>query len=90
MEIMLPPNMWFQDLVCKAVRDLGGSADTDAIYEKAVEIGRFSDEQLALPAPGDRAQPQSRVHSEISSALSRAKADGRLDNPSDGVWVSVG
>jgi len=87
---MLPPKVWFQDLVCKAVRDLGGSAEREAIYEKAIEIGQFSDEQLAIPPPpGNQANLPSKVHFEISFALSDAKTAGRLDNPSRGVWVSV-
>lgn len=89
MEVMLPPNLWFQDLVCKAVRDLGGTADREAIYEQAIEIGQFSEEQLAIPGPESQPDLPSKVHSEISAALRTAKADGRLENPSDEVWVSV-
>jgi hypothetical protein len=88
MEVMLPPSVWFQDLVCKAVRDLGGSARTEEIYEKAIELGQFAEEQLAVPAP-DGADFPSKVHAEMSSALTRAKADGRLDSPDDEIWLSV-
>ena len=89
MEVMLPPSVWFQDLVCKAVRDLGGSARTQEIYTKAIEIGQFAEEQLAIPAPEDEADLPSKVHAEILSALRVAKADARLDNPSDEEWTSI-
>jgi hypothetical protein len=91
MEVGLPPSLWFQDLVCKAVRDLGGSAANEAIFEKAIEIGQFSEEQLALlPPPDEDGGLASRVHFEILAALRQAAADARLAAAGDDGWTTAG
>jgi hypothetical protein len=45
----LPPNDWFHDLVIRALINLGGEAERQAIYHRARKLADFSPAQRAVP-----------------------------------------
>jgi restriction endonuclease Mrr len=86
-EGLIPPNDWFQDLVVRTLVDLGGQAERQTIYRRARELANFTEAQRAVPPPpGNNATLPDRIEFELSFALSKLKAAGRLEHPSRGVW----
>jgi hypothetical protein len=83
----LPSSDWFQDLVIRALINLGGEAERQAIYRRARKLADFSPAQRAVPPPPrNRGGFHDRIGFELSLALSHLKAAGRLDNPRRGLW----
>jgi len=70
----------------QALRELGGSATIEELYNKVVEIMGFSDEQLEIIHDPERGS-----HTEIEYRLawtrSYLKKYGLLENSSRGVWA---
>jgi restriction system protein len=66
-----------------AVRALGGSGRIDEINEKAIELGRFTEEQQALL---HGAGPRTELEYRLAWARTLLKWMGVLDNSTRGVW----
>ncbi|MDQ3647202.1 MAG: winged helix-turn-helix domain-containing protein [Actinomycetota bacterium] len=83
----LPSNDWFQELVLRAVRELGGRAHRQEIVQRARDLGHFTEDQLAAPPPpGNSGHFDDKIGFELSFALSHLKAAGQLANPERGYW----
>lgn len=67
----------------EAVRVLGGSGRIDEIDEKAIELGRFTEEQQAVP---HRDGPKMELEYRLAWARSMLKWVGLIDNSVRGVW----
>lgn len=67
----------------EAVRVLGGSGRIDEIDEKAIELGRFTEEQQAVP---HRDGPKMELEYRLAWARSMLKWVGLVDNSVRGVW----
>lgn len=67
----------------EAVRALGGSGRIEEINEKAIELGRFSEEQQAMI---HGAGPRTELEYRLAWARTLLKWMGVLDNSTRGVW----
>lgn len=67
----------------EAVRALGGSGRIDEIDEKAIELGRFTEEQQAVI---HRDGPKTELEYRLAWARSMLKWVGLIDNSVRGVW----
>jgi restriction system protein len=67
----------------QALQNLGGSATTDEIYEKVVEILKLNDDVLELPH-GDSSQTE--VEYRLAWSRTYLKKYGLLQNSARGVW----
>lgn len=84
----LPDRDAFDDLVRRALLELGGSGERSAIVRRAVSLFRFTPAQLAVPAPPSKVrQYPNRIEYEISWAISRLHRDGTVTSPRRGFWV---
>jgi Mrr N-terminal domain len=74
--------------VVRALETLGGRAERGAIKEKALELGRFSQAQLAEPvhAISKRASNPSELHYRLGWAISHAKNAGLIEPVERGWW----
>lgn len=68
----------------EAFRALGGSGHVSEIAQKAIEIGRYSEEQQAALMPNGR---KPRLRFKVQWCLTALKAVGYLDNSGKGVWA---
>ena len=84
----LPDAEWFAALSLRTIRALGGQiTDRRSYYRKAIELGEFTRDQLAVPPPPkNTANLNNKIEFELSFALSKLKQKGLLENPSRGVW----
>lgn len=77
----------FESLTIRALEELGGEAHRHAIRDRAIERGRFTSEQLAVPAPpSKRGQYPNQVEYQLSWALSHLHAAGRVERARPSVW----
>lgn len=67
----------------EAVRALGGSGRIEEINEKAIELGRFSEEQQAVI---HGAGPRTELEYRLAWARTLLKWMGAIDNSTRGVW----
>src|SRR3954467_5956599 len=87
-EDSLPDTKAFEELAVKTIRALGGEIqDRKTFYRKGVELGGFTETQLAVPPPpGNQGSFDSKVEFSLSFALSHLKQAGRVENPRRDVW----
>jgi hypothetical protein len=85
---LLPDTNAFEELALRTIRALGGEIqDRAGYYRKGIELGGFTEAQLAVPPPpGNQASFNNKVEFSLSFALSHLKHAGRLENPHRGVW----
>src|SRR4051795_1567622 len=74
----LPANAVFRELTLSALRDLGGRAHRDAIRDRALALGQFTKDQLAVPPPSTHTRYGSRVEYLLSWSLTWLKRDGEV------------
>ncbi len=79
----------FHDLLnatLQALHDLGDSGRNQEIHDKAVEILKLSEEEIAKPLKPDQSEP-TEVSYNLGWARSYLKRYGLLQNSSRGVWA---
>jgi restriction system protein len=81
-EPLIPHRSRFLWLTLKALENLGDTDSNPVIEKKAIELGGFSDQQLAVPGTGR----YTKVTHELAWSRSMLKAVGALENPKDGTW----
>jgi hypothetical protein len=84
-EPVLPSASDFKRLILAALEELGGKGMRRAIIARAVELGRFSEGQMQVPATHGRYP--SHVEYRLSWALTNLKRDGLVVNPGPSVWA---
>jgi restriction endonuclease Mrr len=73
--------------ILTALRALGGDSRRDAIKERAVALGEFSQRELsAVARERAGARPVRVVDQQLSWALSDLKREGLVVNPERGIW----
>ena len=72
-----------KDLLVRATVDLGGRASRGQVRDRAIELGEFSDAELARSSAK---AGMTQVEYQMGWALSQLKKEGRLANPERGVW----
>lgn len=72
--------------VLMALRALGGSASTEQIYEKVLEIEHFNEVISSIPHDHKKEGNQTEVANRLSWARTYLKKYGLLENPSRNLW----
>ena len=86
--VALPAQPTFHLLILRALRELGGRAERQAIRRRAVELGHFTTTQLAIPAsPSKRRQYGSMIDCRLSWALTQLKHTGRVERVAPSTWA---
>jgi diadenosine tetraphosphate (Ap4A) HIT family hydrolase len=87
----LPSRTTFESLTIRALEELGGEAYRHAIRDRAIELARFTSDQLAVPAPpSKRGQYPNQVEYQLPWALSHLQAAGRVERVRPSVWRLTG
>jgi hypothetical protein len=71
-------------LTLRAIRELGGSADRQAVKRKVLELGDFSEAELQQPSPKPG---MNRPEYDVGWVLSDLKSAGLADNTSRAGWA---
>lgn len=83
----LPTQHEMVPLVLAALDALGGEAHRRDIVDKALELGEFSDEQMAVaPPPSQVGRYETKIHYHLAWALHLAKREGRLAKLGGARW----
>ena len=86
----MPTGPEIQRLVLRALHALGGRAHRQTITRKAIELGGFTREQLAVPPPPkNTGRFGNKIKFMVSIALSTLKKKGLITNVGDGDWILV-
>lgn len=74
-------------LIVEALEALGGEADRHDIVSKALELGAFSEEQMAVePPPSQVGRYDTKVHYHLAWAMNLAKNEGLIERVEHGRW----
>jgi hypothetical protein len=83
----LPDRATLAGLMLEALKALGGRAQRQPIKRKAVELGRFTREQLAIPAPpSKRGQYPNQLEYRLDWALNALHRQQRVRRVGPGEW----
>jgi hypothetical protein len=86
-DTQLPDGATLERLMLDALKALGGRAQRQAIKRKALELGRFTRAQLAIPAPpSKRGQYPNRLSYLLDWALNALKRQQRVRRIGPGEW----
>jgi hypothetical protein len=85
--VQLPKAAEYRELILTALQDLGGRASRDALTSRALELGHFTEAQLAVPPPPSHPQYASQIAYRFSWAMTDLKRAGRIENPERSVWA---
>jgi hypothetical protein len=87
-DVDLPPARSLTHLIVQALTQLGGQAERHDIIDTAVNLGRFTEAQRAVPSRATRtkAKHPSELHHRLSWAMSHARIAGEIESVLPGVW----
>jgi hypothetical protein len=86
----MPNRDQVRTLTIKALEALGGRARRQEVIGKALELGDFTDCQLAVPPPPSHPRYGSLIGYWLSWSLTENKKAGLLQNPDRNVWSLPG
>lgn len=75
-------------LVLQAMREMGGEGRRRDIIDRAVKLGRFSDEEVALPPRYRRGTYGGHVETILDYALWEAQQAGQVESTGQGLLAS--
>ena len=82
----LPTYETMMNPALQALKELGGSATIEELYNKVVELLGFTDEQLEIIHDPDRGS-QTEIEYRLAWTRSYLKKYGLLENSSRGIWA---
>jgi restriction system protein len=85
-KVSLPTYETMMNPALRALKELGGSATIEELYNKVIEIMELSDEQLEVAHDPDRGS-QTEVEYRLAWTRSYLKKFGLLENSQRGVWA---
>lgn len=86
----IPGGKEMQDLVLRALDELGGRAHRNAITDRVLKLGQFTRAQLAVPPPAsNQGNFSNRITYQVSNALKLLKKQGKIDNIGNGKWIRL-
>jgi hypothetical protein len=85
--VPLPARAVCRCLILEALTELGGRATRRDVTDRALQLGGFSDDQLAVPPPPSHPQYANQIEYRLSWAMTDLKRIGEVVNPERGIWA---
>lgn len=85
--VPLPARAVCRRLILEALTELGGRATRRDVTDRALQLGGFSDDQLAVPPPPSHPQYANQIEYRLSWAMTDLKRIGEVVNPERGIWA---